>query len=442
MKPKEILERARGDGVTYVSLQFTDLLGVVKEVVIPVERLELALSHGIWFDGSSVEGFARIQESDLFLKPDVSTYALIPWLSSNGKTARLICDIHRPDGQPFSADPRFVLKKALADAEKMGYRYNVGPEPEFYLFRKSSDAAPATSDSSSYFDIPGHEGTLVIQEILVALKSFGIDVEAAHHEVGHGQYEIDFKYGSAIEIADKLLSLKYTVKRIADRHGFRATFMPKPMMGRPGSGLHVHQSLSSVKSGENLFADANSKYRLSAAAMAFMAGQIQHIKALCSITCPTVNSYKRLVSGFEAPVYIAWGSANRSALIRVPKWFTGRSEAARIELRCPDPSCNPYLAFGAMLYAGLAGIKGNLIPPDPVEENVYEFDSEVLTKKNIDTLPSSLLEAIGEFGKCEMLRESLGSDLFEIYRMVKLREWNDFRVQVTQWEIEEYLDIF
>jgi glutamine synthetase len=354
MELKAVLEQVGRDAIKFITLQFTDLLGVIKEIIIPVEELDGALRDGVWFDGSSIEGFARIQESDLFLKPDVATYAVVPWLTEEGKTARFICDIHRADSKPFQGDPRFILKQAVAEGAKNGFEFNVGPEPEFYLFRADGRNRTSPLDYGSYFDLSSHEGYKVIKRIVAALESFGIRVEASHHEVGLGQYEIDFHYGPCIDIADKVLTLKYCAKKIAQMHNLHATFMPKPIMDAPGSGMHIHQSLFDTKAKTNAFYDKDHKYNLSKTAYGFIAGQIKHINAMCAILCPTVNSYKRLVSGFEAPVYVTWAAMNRSALLRVPKWFKAKSEAARIELRCPDPACNPYLAFAVMLKAGLA----------------------------------------------------------------------------------------
>jgi glutamine synthetase len=442
MEMPMVLEQVKKDSVEFVSLQFADLLGVVKEVIIPVREFPAAVTDGVWFDGSSIEGFARIQESDLFLKPDPTTYSVVPWLTENGRTARLICDTYGVDGNPNAADPRFILKRVMAEAAAIGYQYNVGPEPEFYLFRNDGTTKTGPVDAGGYFDISSHQGYRVIKEIVAALKNFGILVEASHHEVGRGQYEIDFNYGPSLEIADKLLTLKYTVKKIAQMHDLHATFIPKPIMGAAGSGLHTHQSLFDLQTGENRFYDENDKYRLSKIAYNFIAGQIKYIKAMSAILCPIVNSYKRLISGFEAPVYITWASMNRSALIRVPQWFKQKPKAARIELRCPDPSCNPYLAFAVMLKAGLAGIKNNLMPPEPVEENVYQLDDESLVTRNIDTLPAALIEALDEMGKSELMQEVLGAPLFKKYIDIKTREWNEFKTQVTGWELEKYLNIY
>ncbi len=442
MEFEKVLEQVKKDNIKFVSLQFTDLLGLIKEVVIPVQRLKDALYDGVWFDGSSIEGFARIQESDLFLKPDAATYAVVPWMTENGITARFICDIYCADGRPFEGDPRLVLKRAADDAAKQGFEYNVGPEPEFYLFAIGGEKRTQPLDYDSYFDLSSHEGYKVTRQIVGALESFGIEVEASHHEVGFGQYEIDFKYGECLDTADKVLTLKYCAKRIAEIRNLHATFMPKPIMGKAGSGMHVHQSLFDIKTKTNAFYDESNRYNLSKIAHSFLAGQIKHIKAASAILCPTVNSYKRLVSGYEAPVYITWAALNRSALLRVPKWFKGRSVAARIELRNPDPSCNPYLAFAVMLKSGLEGIANKMTPPEPVEENIYQLDDESLTSKNIDVLPTSLLEALGELKKDKLLQDVLGEHLFERYIDVKEKEWDEFKKQVTNWEIDTYLDTF
>jgi len=442
MDVQKILKQAEKDGIKFVSLQFTDLLGVVKEVVIPIEQLDSAAREGVWFDGSSIEGFARIQESDLFLKPDMNTYALVPWMTEDGRTARLICDIYGPDGRPSDGDPRLVLKRAVEQLAKEGFTYKVGPEPEFYLFRTNADHRTAALDYGSYFDLSSHKGYKVIKQIIAALENFGIKVETSHHEVGSGQYEIAFHYGSCLDIADKMVTLKYCAKRIAQIHDLHATFMAKPIMNMPGCGMHVHQSLFDTAGQKNAFYDPNQKYYMSETAYHFIAGQIKHIKAMSAVLCPTVNSYKRLVRGFEAPVYISWASMNRSALLRVPKWFKTKTESARIELRLPDCTCNPYLAFAAMLVAGLDGIRNKLAPPEPIEENIYQLDDESLTRKKIDTLPSSLYQALEELKKDKLMTDTLGDHLFERYVDIKTREWDEFKKQVTGWEIETYLDTF
>jgi glutamine synthetase len=441
MKAEDVLKRAKADRVTFINLQVTDILGCLKEITTPVKNLPDIIRYGAWFDGSSIEGFARIHESDLYLKPDPATYSVIPWLSSpEGKTARLICDIYKPDGNPFQGDPRFILKKILKKAHDMGYDYNVGPELEFFLFRNGSSTL-MPMDRSGYFDLATDESHKVMREITAAMETFGIEVEASHHEVAPGQHEVDFRYGNALVTADRLLTLRTTVKAVAQRNGLRASFMPKPVMGMAGSGMHVHQSLSSIKTKKNLFYNQKDKYKLSDIAYNFIAGQLQHVKGMMAVLCPTVNSYKRLVTGFEAPVYISWARINRSALMRVPQWFEERSSAARIELRCPDPACNPYLAFSVMLAAGLEGMKEKTKLSAPVEEDLYKFDEERLASMNIDTLPSSLFESINELSGNSLMKEVLGEHLYKRYIVIKTREWNEFKMQVSPWEIEKYIDI-
>ncbi|HNP75096.1 MAG TPA: glutamine synthetase family protein [bacterium] len=442
MSTEDILIRIKEEGVQFITLQFTDLLGVVKEIIIPAAGAATAINSGVWFDGSSVEGFARIQESDLFLKPDLSTYSVVPWLAQNGKTARLICDIYRPDGRPFEGDPRSILKKIINQAHQIGLEPKMGPEAEFYLFRDETQQPPQPIDYSGYFDFSSHEGYKFIKEVASALGQFGIEVETSHHEVGQGQYEIDFKYGPALEIADKVLTLKYTVKKIAQMYGLRATFIPKPIRGAAGSGMHIHQSLFDRDGRQNLFYHSDNQYRLSSTAYHFIAGQMRHIKAMSAILCPTVNSYKRLISGFEAPVYITWAGMNRSALIRIPRFHADKPEAARIELRCPDPTCNPYLAFAVMIASGLEGIKEKLPAPTPVEENVYNFNGDDLNHKKIATLPTSLKEALTEMKNDYLVAQVLGDDLLEKYFYIKNKEWNEYSDQVTDWEIKKYSAIY
>jgi len=438
---KEVISKARTDRVVFINLQFTDILGSLKEVTAPVKALPDIMRHGAWFDGSSIEGFARIHESDLYLKPDPDTYSVIPWLSSpEGNTARMICDIYKPDGNPFEGDPRFVLKKMIKRAAEMGFEYNVGPELEFFLFRNGSEGL-LPLDGSGYFDIATEESHMMRMQITSALEKFGIDVEASHHEVAPGQHEIDFKYGEALTTADRLLTLRATVKAISQMNKLKASFMPKPVMGMAGSGMHVHQSLFEQNPRRNAFFSMSDKYRLSETAYSFIAGQLTHVKGMLAVLCPTVNSYKRLVAGFEAPVYISWARINRSALIRVPHWFEEKPNSARIELRCPDPASNPYLVFAVMLAAGLHGIRHKTELPDPVEEDLYKFDEDGLASRNIDTLPSSLFEAISELRNNGLVRETLGEHLFNRYIDIKTREWNDFKMQVTKWELERYLDI-
>jgi glutamine synthetase len=441
MTAKEILAKVKRDKVTFLNLQFTDITGSLKQVTAPIKSLPDILKYGEWFDGSSVEGFARIHESDLYLKPDPDTYSIIPWLnSSEGNTARLICDIYRPDGSPFEGDPRFILKKVMKKAHNLDCVYNTGPEPEFFLFSNDSQGLHPM-DTDGYFDLTTDKAHTIRREITAALEMFGIDVEASHHEVAPGQHEIDFKHGDALTTADRLLTLRVTVKSIAQRHGLKASFMPKPIMGMNGSGMHVHQSLFHKKTKKNAFYNSKNTYNLSKTAFHFIGGQLHHVKGMMAVICPTVNSYKRLVAGYEAPVYISWARINRSALIRVPKWFEEKPSSARIELRCPDPACNPYLAFAVMLAAGLNGIEKKINPPEPVEEDLYTFDEEKLLSKKIDTLPASLYEAIIEMKKNSLIRDVLGEHLYKRYMNIKMAEWTEFTKQVTQWEIEKYVDI-
>lgn len=440
---REVLERAKKDDVKFVNLQFTDFLGTIKSVTIPIDKLSESLEKGTWFDGSSIEGFARIHESDMFLKPDQTTYAVIPWRPKERAVARFICDVYTPDGKPFEGDPRFILKKATEEARKLGFVYNVGPELEFFLFRSNhaDQALPVPHDVGGYFDFaPRDLASDVRRQIIFALDAMGIEVEMSHHEVAPGQHEIDFKYGEAVKTADNSITFKHAVKSIAHAHELHATFMPKPVFGENGNGMHVHQSLFNLE-GKNVFYDPDDKYKLSDIAKHFIAGQLAHVKAMCPIIAPNVNSYKRLVPGYEAPVYMCWAQINRSSLIRIPRYSSGREQSTRCELRCPDPSCNPYLAFAVMLKAGLDGIKRKLKPPEPVEEDVYEFDDKKLEEMGIDKLPYSLWEAIKELQKNQVIKEILGPHFCKRYIEIKTAEWDDYRVQVTKWELERYFEM-
>jgi len=439
---KLVLEKARKENVKFIQLQFTDLHGMIKAVTIPIDKLPECLEKGTWFDGSSIEGFTRICESDMYLKPDPGTYVLLPW-SDSAPTARLICDVYTPDGRPFEGDPRFILKKALKEASEMGYEYNVGPELEFFLFRpkETGEMIPATHDVAGYFDYsPRDLAVNVRNEIIFVLESLGIEVETSHHEVAPGQHEIDFKYGDALTQADRCITFKHAVKSIANKHGLYATFMPKPIFGAAGSGMHVHQSLFDIRTRKNAFYDGADRYKLSSLAKSFIAGQLAHVKGFCAVTAPTVNSYKRLVPGYEAPVYISWARINRSALIRIPKYSPGREQSTRVELRCPDPSSNPYLAFAVMLKAGLDGIKKKMSPPEPVEEDIYELDEQKLQEMNIATLPGSLGEALEELKKDRAIQEALGPHTYPLYLKAKKEEWSSYRIQVTAWEHEQYFE--
>ncbi len=442
-KTNELIARADNDRVKFIHLQFTDLNGLLKGVTIPRTKLETALEDGVWFDGSSIEGFTRISESDMYLKPDPNTYAVIPWTKMNpGEdiVARFMCDVYMPDRKPFEGDPRYILKKQLDRAEKLGYIFNVGPELEFFLFRKENHKLlPLPHDNAGYFDQTTDLAMDIRQKMTTALYEFGIDVEALHHEVAVGQHEIDFRYSDALTIADQASTMKFTLKWIAAHHNLHATFMPKPIMGVNGSGMHVHQSIFNQE-GKNLFYDPKDNYHLSNLAKYFIQGQLSHIKAMNAIINPTVNSYKRLVVGYEAPVYIAWGQRNRSALIRIPRYTPGREKSVRIELRCPDPSANPYLAFAVMLAAGLDGIRKKKLPPPPVEENIYDFSREEARERSIDILPRDITEALDNLERDDVIREALGEFAYQKFRNLKLKEWEEYSLQVTPWEIDQYLE--
>jgi len=437
-----VLEKSKKDGVKFVDLQFTDLFGSIKSVTIPVEFLGESLEKGTWFDGSSIEGFTRICESDMYLMPDPTSYAVVPWkIIESGSTARMMCDVYTSDGKPFEGDPRYILKRVMKEAEEAGYYYNTGPELEFFLFKSDDGTIKAMPhDNGGYFDLTMDQGYGVRRDMILALERLGIQVEMSHHEVAEGQHEIDFKYGGALRTADNAITLKYAFKAIANMHGLHASFMPKPIFGINGSGMHVHQSLFDKK-GNNTFFDAEDSYKLSAVAKGFIAGQLEHVREMSAVLAPTVNSYKRLVPGYEAPVYICWGQKNRSALIRVPRYSPGREKATRAELRCPDPSCNPYLAFAVMLSAGLDGVKRKLKLPEPVNEDVYEFDDAKLEKHYIKTLPGSLGEALDEMKKSKIVKETLGSHAYEQFIRNKTVEWDEYRIAVTDWEINRYLEV-
>jgi len=444
MDKRELLARTREDNVRFISCQFTDVAGRVKSVDAPVARLGVALEDGVWFDGSSVEGFARIQESDMRLVLDPATYAVLPWSPADARRARVFCDIYTPDGAPFEGDPRGVLKRLLGKVSARGWTYNVGPEPEFFLFRRNEGESvrPVPYDIGDYFDFSSDDEAIRVRtELMDALNGMGLEVEEAHHEAALAQHEIDFRFADALSTADNVLTLKYTVKAIAARHGLIASFMPKPVFGINGSGMHCHQSILDVK-GRNLFFDVEDAYRLSPLAYSFIAGQLAHARALSALVAPTVNSYKRLVPGYEAPVYVGWAQINRSALIRIPRYTEGRDEEARAELRCPDPSCNPYLAFTAMLAAALDGIEKHLTPPEPLNEvNIYELDEAERARLGIPSLPGSLAEALGELEKDDVLRTALGPVAYETFRRAKWEEWEDSRVAVSDWEVKRYLEV-
>jgi glutamine synthetase len=440
--PQEILKLVEEQQVEFISLQFTDIVGMVKNVTIPIVQLSDCLDHGVWFDGSSIEGFARIAESDMFLVPDLDSFAIVPWDRGEGfTTARLICDVFTPDGKPFAGDPRNVLKSALADAERMGFVYNVGPELEFFLFKPDASGrpAPVPHDDAGYFDVSTDLATHIRRHMVRALAAFDIEVEAAHHEVAVGQHEIDFKYGPALRTADHAVTFRTTLKAVAQQHNLYATFMPKPITGINGSGMHVHQSLSDIKTGKNLFYDGDDPYGLSKIARHFIAGLLTHARGMIAVLAPLVNSYKRLVPGYEAPVYLSWGRTNRSALVRVPRISASRSQATRVELRCPDPSCNPYLAFAVMLQAGLDGITRELPVPDAAEEDLYHVDPRA---RGLETLPGSLGDALTELQRDEVITGALGPHIVERFVEAKTQEWDEYRLFVSQWELDRYLPIY
>jgi glutamine synthetase len=442
MAAQDLVKRAEQDGVQFVSLQFTDVLGATKAVNIPTSQLENALEHGVWFDGSSILGFARIHESDMYLRLDASTYAVLPWTSEERRRARIICDVYGPGGNPFAGDPRSALRRAVARAEEMGYTYQVGPELEFFLFRKDGEypTKPVPHDVGGYFDFsPKDEAQSVRGDIIRALEDMGIPVEASHHEVATGQHEIDFEYADALTAADHAVTFKYAVKAVAASYNLYATFMPKPIFGINGSGMHTHQSLRGTD-GNNAFHDAGDEYHLSQTAYRFIAGQLAHAKALAAIVAPTVNSYKRLTPGYEAPVYICWAQINRSALIRIPRVSPNKPGSTRVELRFPDPSTNPYLAFATMLMAGLDGVERGMEPPAPVNEDVYLFTHEDLEARGIDQLPGTLGDALDALEGDEVVKAALGDHLCEAYLRVKRAEWDEYRIQVSQWELDRYLE--
>lgn len=435
---ENILKIVKEQDVKFIRLQFTDIFGMLKNVAITAEQLEKALDNKCMFDGSSIEGFVRIEESDMYLRPDPDTFMIIPWRPQAGKVARLICDVYNPDGTPFEGDPRYVLKRALKKAHDMGYDiFNVGPECEFFLFLTDSEGKPTTvtHDNAGYFDLgPVDLGENARRDMCLVLEDMGFEIEASHHEVAPGQHEIDFKYGEALSTADSIMTFKMVVKTIAQRNGLHATFMPKPIFGINGSGMHTNTSL--FKDGKNAFFDENNSLQLSQEAYWFIGGLLKNMKSIAAITNPIVNSYKRLVPGYEAPVYLAWSARNRSPLIRIP---AARGEATRVELRCPDPACNPYLAIAAVLSAGLDGIENKIEPPPSTDKNIFEMTEEQRLKEGIEAIPGSLKEAVDEMKKSEFVRQVLGEHVFEKYIEAKNEEWNEYRTRVTKWEVDQYL---
>ena len=433
---EDIIRLVREEDIQFIRMQFTDIFGQMKNVAITASQIEKALNNQIMMDGSSIEGFVRIEESDQYLWPDLDTFAILPWRPQYGKVARLICDVHNPDGTPFVGDPRGVLKRALARAGELGLTFNVGPELEFFLFQTDEDGNPTTrtSDEAGYFDLgPLDHGESTRREICLCLEEMGFEIEASHHEVAAGQHEIDFKYTEALQAADNIMTFKLAVKTLAQKNGLHATFMPKPVCGAAGSGMHVNMSL--FRDGQNAFYDPADPRKLSLLAYQFIAGLLDHVQGFCAVTNPLVNSYKRLVPGYEAPCHLAWSTGNRSALIRIP---TPRGSGTRVELRSPDPSCNPYLAFAVCLAAGLDGIQRRLTPPAESNENLYAIAAD-LEAQGVRRLPASLEAAIHALEADSVVTAALGEHVTNQYVTGKLREWEQYRAQVTQWELDQYL---
>ena len=433
-----VLKTTKEQDVKFVNLWFTDILGFLKSFSITIEELEQALEDGMGFDGSSIEGYARIDESDMIAMPDPDTFQILPWRPREQAVGRMFCDVYKPGGQPFEGDPRYILKKNLERAAEMGFTFYVGPELEYFYFKDS--LSTQILDSGGYFDlVPLDMAVDLRRKTVLALEEMGIGVEYSHHEVAPSQHEIDMRYTDALTMADNVMTYKLAVKQIAMENGVYATFMPKPIFGENGSGMHVHQSL--FKGERNAFFDKNDKIHLSKIAKSYIAGLLKHAPEITAVTSQWVNSYKRLVPGYEAPVYISWAVRNRADLIRIPEYKPGRETATRVEYRSPDPACNPYLVFSVMLAAGLEGIEKGLEPPEPVEENVYEFSEEQRKRRGIKTLPSSLEEAIALTEKSALVREALGDHLFHAFIKNKKVEYDQYRIQVTEYEIKKYLPI-
>lgn len=434
----EIMKVANEENVRYIRLQFTDIFGTIKNVEIPISQLPKALDNKMMFDGSSIEGFVRIEESDMYLYPDLDTFVIFPWTAEKGKVARMICDIYHPDGTPFEGDPRSNLKRVLNEMRELGFtEFNVGPEPEFFLFKLDGNGQPTLelNDQGGYFDLaPTDLGENCRRDIVIELEEMGFEIEASHHEVAPGQHEIDFKYQNALKACDDIQTFKLVVKTIARKHGLHATFMPKPLFGVNGSGMHSNLSL--FKEGENAFYEKGGALELSETARQFIAGVIKHAPNFTAITNPTVNSYKRLVPGYEAPCYVAWSARNRSPLIRIP---ASRGLSTRIEVRSVDPAANPYLAMAVLLAAGLDGIKNSLTPPEPVDRNIYIMSKEERIENGIADLPSTLAHALENLKSDEVITSALGVHLFEHFIEAKEIEWDMFRTQVHPWEREQYI---
>ena len=434
---KDILRLVEEEDVGFIRLQFTDIYGTLKNVAITTGQLERALNNECMFDGSSIEGFSRIEESDMYLRPDLNTFTIFPWRPQQGKVARFICDIYRPDGTAYESDPRQVLENVIRETEEMGYQFVVGPEFEFFLFHQDDDGTPTTTthEKAGYFDLgPLDLGENARRDMVLTLEDMGIEIEASHHEMAPAQHEIDLKYEEALETADNMVTFRMVVKTIAKRHGLHATFMPKPKYGINGSGMHLNMSLS--RDGENIFSDENDEHGLSQEAYYFIGGLMKHIKAITFITNPLVNSYKRLVPGYEAPTYIAWSANNRTPLIRIPE---SRRSGKRIELRSQDASANPYLALAVCLAAGMEGIREKILPPKEISQNIFELNEEEKKALGIECLPGSLMEAVEEFEKDAFIQKVLGEELSQKFIKAKKAEYDRYRSQVSEWEMNEYL---
>ena len=434
---QDIIRLVEEEDVEFIRLQFTDMFGTFKNVAITKSQLGKALDNQCMFDGSSIEGFVRIEESDMYLYPDLDTFAIFPWRHQQGKVARIICDIYRPDGQPFEGDPRYILKKTLAEAKAMGYQFDVGSECEFFLFHTDEEGRPTTTthERAGYFDLgPVDLGENARRDMVLALEEMGFEIETSHHEVAPAQHEIDFRYGEGLAAADNIMTFKLAVRTIAKRFGLFASFMPKPKHGVNGSGMHINMSVS--KEGRNIFSEPSDEWGLSQEAYYFMGGLMEHMRGMAAITNPLVNSYKRLVPGYEAPMYIAWSATNRSPLIRIP---ASRGASTRIELRCPDPAANPYLALAVCLAAGLDGIRRKIQPPAPINSNIFEMRKSEKLALHIAALPADLYEAVKEMEKDALVCQVLGSHISERYAKAKKAEWRAYREQVTEWEISNYL---
>lgn len=435
---EDIIRIVKEEDVKFIRMQFTDIFGQLKNVAITASQIEKAVNNQIMLDGSSIEGFVRINESDQYLYPDLNSFLIFPWRPQHGKVARLICDVHNPDGSSFVGDPRGVLKRVLEKAKSMGFdTFNVGPEAEFFLFQTDEEGKPTTktNDEAGYFDLgPLDHGEPTRREICLALEQMGFEIEASHHEVAQGQHEIDFKYAEALDCADKIMTFKLAVKTLAQRNGLHATFMPKPIFGICGSGMHVNMSL--FRNGKNVFYDESGEKKLSKEAYSFIAGILAHMKGMAAITNPLVNSYKRLVPGYEAPCYMAWSASNRSALIRIP---AARGQSTRVELRCPDPTCNPYLALAVCLAAGLDGIEKGMTPPAEITDNIFEMTPATRKRRGIEALPGSLEEALVYLKKDKLIMNTLGEHVSSQYIAGKEAEWHEYCTRVSSWELDKYM---